>query len=70
MICTFSRQEMIIGKRLSTLKHKARKDADEHLAVHVGQQIEEIRANVEIRNAHTEQGLPKEFHKELKTFEQ
>jgi hypothetical protein len=41
-----------------------------HLAVHVGQQIKEIRGHVEIRNAQTEQALGQQFHKELKKFEQ
>jgi hypothetical protein len=38
--------------------------------VHVGQQIEEIRGHVEIRNAQTEHALEKQFSEELKKFEQ
>jgi hypothetical protein len=41
-----------------------------YLAVHVGQQIKEIRGYIEIRNALTEQALGKQFQKELKKFEQ
>jgi hypothetical protein len=36
----------------------------------LGQQIEEIRGHVEIRNAQTEQALAKQFHEELKKSEQ
>jgi hypothetical protein len=42
----------------------------EHLAVHVGQQIEQLRGHVEIRKAHTEQALAKQFYEKLKNFEQ
>jgi hypothetical protein len=42
----------------------------EHLAVYVGQQIDEIRGHIEIRNAPTEQALAKQFYEELKKFEQ
>jgi hypothetical protein len=38
--------------------------------VHVGQQIEEIQGHIEIRNAQTEEALAKQFHEELKKFEQ
>jgi hypothetical protein len=38
----------------------------EHLAVYVGQQINEIRSDIEVHNPQTEQALAKQFSKELK----
>jgi hypothetical protein len=43
---------------------------DDRRSEHVGQQIEDIQGHVETRNAQTEQALAKQFHKELKKFEQ